>query len=222
MNYATSLAKTAYKSTKSVAKYAASYVVSTDTKKDEPEQKVDKVEKGYSWMSCIIFFRNPYGKYVVDQACLILGDIPKGYHGFFTNFTNWSISNNKMLYEREIIDPNTGIRHTGTEIDSNQVYLHIRVGNSDRAKEDIVNNISDYNYYAPSPTNKMYKAIADQLVFPKVKIFDLTHEYGALSNDDLKERIKEIVDPRFLLHKVQTYGKNMENLMYNGINIPVL
>jgi hypothetical protein len=223
MNYATSLAKSAYKGTKSVAKYAASYVISTDNKHNVIEKKDEKSEdNGYSWLSCIIFFRTPYGKYIVDQACLILGNIPPGYHGFFTNFTNWTVTSNRLYYNKEIIDPVSGKSQTMVEIDPANVYLHIRVGNSRREKDEIVENISSYDYYVPSQNNKMYKLIAEQLIYPNVKIFDLTHDYGSMYPESTTERIKKIVDPRFLTYKHQIYGKDMENMMYNGINPPVL
>lgn len=222
MNYATSLAKSTYKGTKSMVKSVVSYVVPTDNPNSNPNIDNKNDEKEYSWLSCIIFFRTPYGKYIVDQGCIILGNVPTGYHGLFTNFTNWTVKEDHIFYNKEILDPSTGNGHSMLEIDPSNVYLHIRVGDSNLEKSEIVKNISNYEYYVPTHTNRMYKFIADQLIYPKVKIFDLTGDYGSLSTDSLKERISKIFDPRFMSYKHQIYGKDLENLMYNGINLNVL
>jgi hypothetical protein len=108
------------------------------------------------------------------------------------------------------------------EIDPNNIYLHIRVGYSICETDQIINNISNYEYYVPNQNNKMYRLISDQLIYPNVQIFDMINDYGPLSAESITDRINNIRDPRFLTCRKKIYGKEMENIMYNGINKLVL
>ncbi len=222
MQYASSLAKSTYKGTKSAAKYMASYVIpsnstiSTDKSTDEPTVTDQKLQ--YSWVSCLIFFRMPHGNYILDQACILVGDIPAGYHGFFTNFTNWTVQGNRLYYTGDISDQNEPM----VEIDPSNVHIHFKVGDSIFDRERFAENPANYLYYVSSPKSKMYKLISDQLTYEKVKIYDLSFEYGPISALSYKERTAKIQDPRFLTDKYQVYGKEMEHVMYSGINPPVL
>ena len=103
------------------------------------------------------------------------------------------------------------------EVNPGNVYIHIRVGNSYGKTNDIVNNISNHEYYASNSNIKMYKLLADQLIYPNVKVYDMCDEFGSLCPDSLKDRIKKIKDPRFSTNSYQVYGTNMENMMYRGL-----
>lgn len=208
MNYAASLIKSVYKGSKSTIKY---YFSDKSYNKDTPDQdksdqnEFNEIKTKYSWLSCVIFYRNSKNKYVVDQACIILGNSPPSYHAFFTNFTGWSVNDNKLYLNN-------------TEIDYKNVYIHIRVGNTIGNINDI--DIRNPNYYFPN-NNKISKLIGDQII-SKIKVYDISNDYGLLCNEKLEKRIRKIIDPRFLTYKHQIYGRKMENKMYNGLNLSVL
>ena len=218
MRYASSLAKSTYNGTKSAAKYMASYVIPSNSTKSTNESIVTDQTLQYSWVSCLIFFRTPHDNYILDQACILVGDIPAGYHGFFTNFTNWTVKGNRLYYTGDINSTEKDM----VEINPLNVHIHIKVGDTILDKGKFAENPANYLYYVSSPKSKMYKLISDQLTYEKVKIYDLSYEYGPLSALSYKERTAKIQDPRFLADKYQVYGKDMENVMYSGINPPVL
>ncbi len=222
MNYASSLVKSTYNGVKYAAKYAtksaSKYMGTNDSGTTNSEVKTQKV----SWVSCIIFFKTPYNQYVVDQTCILVGNIPNNYHAFLTNFTNWLVHGNQLFYRGEIYDQRKKKNVTMMEIDPSNVHVHFKVGDAKSNMDYFYNNPSHFSYYFSGPKAKLYKLLSKELKNINIKVIDLTGKFGPLCSDILKERSEKIIDPRFLNVKHQIYGQEMQHIMYSGINLAMI
>jgi hypothetical protein len=211
MEYASSLVKSTYKGAKSVSKSATKYA-STYFKGDK-----NKKESKLSWVSYLVFFRSPFGKMILDQATIFVGNVPNHYYAYFTNFVNWKIIDNELYYMGELYNPETDKMVTGVQISPDTVYLHIRHGDIDSNIECITKNPTNYLYFVSDPKNKVYRMIRKQLNPDKVKIYDVTNTFGHSNPDSLKDRSENTYDPRFREYGRQVYGSELEHAMYSGV-----
>ena len=212
MNYATTLVKSTYKGTKSAAKYVGSYII--------PHKKTPQPK--YSWVSCLVIFKTPHNKYILDQGCILVGDVPMNYHSFFTNFTNWKVHEDQLYYMGEYHDPIRNTTVVMTEINPNDVHIHFKVGDTLLDLDYFMGNPDYYLHYFSDEESRLYKTIKDQLITVPIKIIDMSEKYGSLSKDTVKERVKQIHDYRFNPTKHKIYGDNMDQVMFSEIDPAML
>jgi hypothetical protein len=211
-----------YNVSKSVGKYMWSLFYSDDHNTIKTKNINDDncdLKPRLSWTSYILFFVSPYGDIILDQAYIFIGNVPNYYVGYYINFINWIKINNRTVYTREIpIPKNNNKKHVDNyiEIDPDDIHLHIRVGNTPFDKEYFIDNPTYYLHFFSKPSH-LYKSIKNQLTPDKIKIIDISEDFGPIDDKTIRERAESIDDPRFKNYKHQIYGSDMSNIMFTGI-----
>lgn len=220
-SYAVSFAKKASKLSKPL--YATSnYLLKSVTKISKPiynniySSTDSTLTEKISYMSCLLFFKTPFKTFVLDQAYILIGNIPNNYHSYFVNFSNWENFGDNLIYKNPIYNPKTNQYAHNIEINPHEIYMHIKFGDISCKKEYLFENPNYYEYFFSNPKSKLYKLIKHQL--NNIKIYDFTKEYGKTDKHALKQRSEKVTDPRFYKYKHQIYGKDMEHVMFIGIN----
>lgn len=220
MKTATSIVKLPYKMAKSGWKYV--YPSLPDPVTELPEEIVDDFElpltnmaNKLSWSSFLVLYKHPKLGLLVDKAYIFLGDIPEHFHSYFINFINWGITSDKDATDHNVL------LYNNTEIDPMNVHLHIHVGDSPYDTEHFLAHPTYYRHYFSDPKNKIYKAISGSFKASRVFVCN-TGDYPPLSNKSLHERAEKFIDPRFFNFRRQVYGKNMDHVMFTGLNYKVL
>ena len=161
-----------------------------------------------SWTSVLLLYKDHKNKLLLAQGYVFVGNVPPNIHAYYTNFVNWITMNGQLLYNGNIINPR-------------EIYLHFHVGDTMFGYDYFEESPTFYSHYFSSPTNKIYKAIREEIIPDKIKIINLT-DNGLYSKLSLKERCDRIHDPRFFSAKRQIYGEKMDHLMYTGLDISKL
>ncbi len=169
-----------------------------------------------SYSSYILFFKAPDGKLVVDKAYIFLGNIPDYFANQYLTLINWSVMDGNLIYGGEIYDSVEKKFKTFIEIDSIEVYLHIKVGTIRKLPKDIQ---PDINLFFSNPDSKLAKSLD---LNDKVKIVDMSDVFGRLDLTSIKDRVENTDDPRFYTYKHQIYGKDMDQVMFCGLNLDLL
>ena len=200
-------------SVKKTGRYLKSWVVT-------PKEKV------ISYVSCLVFFKSPVkynGRhlFVLDQAIILIGNVPDNHHSFYTVFNNWKADGNDLVYTGDIYDPARYKTLTNVKIDKTEVYIHFKVGNTEHSSEYITANYDHHSWYFTNENNKTFGLIKDQISDVAI-VYDLTGEFGNKNKLPLYERSKKITDPRFYKYKHNVYGKNLEHSMFMGLKLDML
>lgn len=193
--------KSTYKTVRATGKYVKSCVVTPTLDKNI-----------LSWTSFIILFKHPKGTLVLDTAYIFIGDIPDNIHAYYINFMNWSVNNNQLIYK-----PSKDVKKI--IVNPENIHLHIHVGDTPFDSSYFTDNPIYFLHFFSSPQNKTYKAIKEQLISSKIKIYNINNRISQLN---LRDRSEKILDPRFSTHKHQIYGEHLDHVVFTGLNIDIL
>ena len=124
--------------------------------------------------SILILFKDE-NKWVLDKGYVFLGDIPADSLGYYCNFTNFSVMNDKLYYFYKTQIESGNVYKTGVakQIDPKNVRIHIKFG---KAPFEITKeNIKYWNLFFSSINNTIYKSIRNDLNEDKIHMLNLFH-----------------------------------------------
>ena len=138
----------------------------------------EKNKEEHMWISGLIMFVDD-NKMILDRG-FITENISD--YSFYCQFNNFTLINGELHYM---------FPDSFKKIDSNKVYLHLRIGKS--PFEIPIENPTYWNLFFTNPNNKIYKNI--ELVKNKIKIQGLQNPQQS-NNKEIK--IQDLRNPLFL------------------------